>query len=472
MSVARQLIGSDRCFLEAPAGYGKTYTIAEAVSELDGVQLVLTHTHAGVHSLRHKLNQFSVPTSKYCLDTIAGWCLRIANYYPATTRFKNKIPVANSDYQQIYKGLANLLELHVMQKVMTSSYDGVIVDEYQDCTRLQHAVVLSLANILPCRILGDPLQGIFDFNDNDPLVSWHTDIEPNFEKIPPLDVPYRWKDRNEPLAKWLRTIRAGLQNGQNVDLRTGNSASVYWIRKSESSNRDACWNKVNIPGNVVAIHSFSKNPSPCHKLASQLGGRYQSLETSDAPDLHHWARKLDDAKGNERSVWLIDFVTKCCTKVSSDLRTIRTKFETSSRPDFSRIRKHRDIADQLMQIAETNDFSLFPETMERVRSSVCGLITYRSDLWYSMLAAIKENDTSSDEELSETTWRVRQRQKRIGRTQYQRIVSRTLLVKGLEYDHSILLDADHFDKKNLYVALTRASQSVTVISKNPILCPQ
>jgi ATP-dependent exoDNAse (exonuclease V) beta subunit len=46
-------------------------------------------------------------------------------------------------------------------------------------------------------------------------------------------------------------------------------------------------------------------------------------------------------------------------------------------------------------------------------------------------------------------------------------VSRTLLVKGLEYDHVLLPDiADFDDAKNLYVALTRGSKSLTVLSKD------
>ncbi len=48
MSTTQALLSKERCVLEAPAGCGKTHTIAEAVSQLEGVQLVLTHTHAGV----------------------------------------------------------------------------------------------------------------------------------------------------------------------------------------------------------------------------------------------------------------------------------------------------------------------------------------------------------------------------------------------------------------------------------------
>jgi hypothetical protein len=39
------------------------------------------------------------------------------------------------------------------------------VDEYQDCSLDQHELICLLSEILPCRILGDPLQGIFSFTN-------------------------------------------------------------------------------------------------------------------------------------------------------------------------------------------------------------------------------------------------------------------------------------------------------------------
>ena len=60
----------------------------------------------------------------------------------------------------------------------------------------QHSLVIALANLLPVRILGDPLQGIFGFDD-DPLVDWNTDIIPNFKELPQLSEPWE-VERNKP----------------------------------------------------------------------------------------------------------------------------------------------------------------------------------------------------------------------------------------------------------------------------------
>lgn len=38
---------------------------------------------------------------------------------------------------------------------------------------------------------------------------------------------------------------------------------------------------------------------------------------------------------------------------------------------------------------------------------------------------------------------------------HRKLISTTLLVKGLEYDHAVILDVDALDAKDLYVAMTR-----------------
>ena len=50
-------------------------------------------------------------------------------------------------------------------------------------------------------------------------------------------------------------------------------------------------------------------------------------------------------------------------------------------------------------------------------------------------------------------------------------VCTTLLVKGLEFDHAIVLDAGSLARKELYVALTRGAKSLTVISSTATLNP-
>ncbi|WP_366918679.1 UvrD-helicase domain-containing protein [Burkholderia vietnamiensis] len=49
-----------------------------------------------------------------------------------------------------------LLQAGHISAPITSTYSRLLVDEYQDCNTAQHAIVCSIAQILPTCILGDP----------------------------------------------------------------------------------------------------------------------------------------------------------------------------------------------------------------------------------------------------------------------------------------------------------------------------
>lgn len=469
--IAKSLLRQDHVFLIAPAGCGKTQTIAEMVNlSTVGVQLILTHTHAGVQSLRSRLNKLGVNRKRYELDTIAGWALRIANCFPQTANFAKGIPEDKADYQQIYAGATKILHLQCMRRVIRESYSGVVVDEYQDCTKRQHELIMSFAKILPCRILGDPLQGIFGFDRNDPLVSWETDIKPNFAEVAALDTPYRWigTNKNEALGNWLLGVRKLMVEGREISLR---NAPVEWVQNT-TGPRDVykkCFEKVNMDGTIAIIHPGQANQ--CHDFASRLEERYQSIEEVEAKDLREWAGKFDSASGNQRAVRIVEFAAVCITAVSTQLETIKGRFETSATPDFSRVKRHTDVGLKLVSIAKRTGFDGFVEMLKLIQA-IDDAHLYRADLWHGMLNALKLYSTGDYPSLKDAAWHSRQREKFWGRREYPRIVSRTLLIKGLEYDHAIVLDADKFNVKNLYVALTRGSRSLTIISSEQRLSPK
>jgi hypothetical protein len=66
---------------------------------------------------------------------------------------------------------------------------------------------------------------------------------------------------------------------------------------------------------------------------------------------------------------------------------------------------------------------------------------------------------------------VREQSRLIGRPLARRSVGSTLLLKGLEADISVVLNAGALNARNLYVAMTRGSRRVLVCSPTPILNP-
>lgn len=125
---AQQLADGESVFLIGPAGCGKTQVIADAIKMLRGQrQLVLTHTHAGVGSLRQRLQQLDVPSDRYRVDTIAGFALRWATAYPATSRLEVTKP-AGSDWNLVYPAAESLLRNGALADMVARSYDGLFVD--------------------------------------------------------------------------------------------------------------------------------------------------------------------------------------------------------------------------------------------------------------------------------------------------------------------------------------------------------
>jgi hypothetical protein len=74
-----------------------------------------------------------------------------------------------------------LLEAGHLNDVLPATYDRLFVDEYQDCSLIQHALAVGTAEMLPACVLGDPMQAIFGFKGNK-LVDWDGDVHGNFEQ--------------------------------------------------------------------------------------------------------------------------------------------------------------------------------------------------------------------------------------------------------------------------------------------------
>lgn len=229
MTDAATVLSAKRAFVIAPAGCGKTQLIAEAV-HFDSAcrSLVLTHTHAGVDALRRRLKTLGAKASTYEVDTIAGWSLRLAVSFPNISGITTERPV-NEQWADVYRATARILSFGAIKTVIRASFDSVYVDEYQDCSLLQHEIVIKLVEILPIRIVGDPLQGIFDFGESE-IVDWENHVKPHFNELPRLSEPHRWAGKNPALGDWLLTVRKKLETGLPVDLHQAPNGLIKFVQ--------------------------------------------------------------------------------------------------------------------------------------------------------------------------------------------------------------------------------------------------
>jgi len=461
-----QLAQGDGVCLIGPAGCGKTQTIVEAAHAAGGCQLILTHTHAGVASLRARARKLGVHQDTVFIDTIASWALRYALSFPKLSGISTTQPIG-AQWQDVYTALAQLLTQRHIKSLIKRSFAGLFVDEYQDCTQTQHALVMTLANLLPTRVIGDPLQSIFTFNQSDPCVTFDTDVFPLFQRLPDLDRPHRWiNSGNTVLGEWLLSIRPAFESEMQIDL---SGAPVSHILFTDANALAVCRQHIDSGETVIAMKQW---PKDCHQMTKNLGGVFVSIEAMDCKDWLTTAGKLHTSTGAARARHLIEACAQCAHvphNGSSVFSPIIKALAGSALPSEDQCGG----SSALSQAIHAFVISSSPIAALNLIQSITkfpGMKIYRRDFWDEMKATFH---LLSQESVSipDAAWRARNNTRTHGRHLPPMVVSTTLLVKGLECDHGILLDADSYNghRPNLYVAMTRGCKSLTILSKSPVL---
>ena len=422
-------------------------------------------SNAGVRALRDKLRLRAVSSKAYSVDTIAGFSLRYASSFPSLSGCRVNEPCTSEDWMHIYEAAGQALQHRHVYNVLRNSYVGVFVDEYQDCTKKQHDLIKLLAALLPTRIVGDPLQGIFGFSGDDPLVDWPQDVYPFFARMPDLKIPYRWCNKNDALGRWLIDARESLLLGRPIRLDAG--GPVNWVGLGDPQTHTATQIKTcfgllqNTRDSAVVIRKW---PRQAHAISKMLNGRFRSMEEVECKDLLDWCKRLEEARGHERSALLLKFALTCMTKKPQSLDELSKLLHKGQFPSDRKLKKYALLKDALRVVVDNETISSISTVLEII-GNMPDVTLHRRELYREMLKVTRNYGESSDLSLRSTAWKIRDGARRFGRFIDPRVVSRTTLVKGLEFDHVVIVNADDFDDaKNLYVALTRGARSLTVMS--------
>jgi len=308
------------------------------------------------------------------------------------------------------------------------------------------------------------LQGIFDFGDNE-AIRWDEHVSSAFDPEADPTKPWRWADANPALGEWLEAVLKFLEHHQGIDLR---GAPVRWVdgrdpTRKALNQQEACFQAGRNKGETVAaIHGWSNH---CHQIASGLGGLYSCVEAIDTKDLYEAARSMGATSGYGRAVVVLDFEGKCITQVKTTLKTIRNAFDARRPPKG---RKNAEVSQALLAVAKYNSPAAIQFALQAV-IRVEHAVVYRRELLRKMQKSIRAVMAGEAPSLEEAVWVVRNRSRWLVRILPCCAVGTTLLVKGLEFHHAIVLDPDAYGAKNLDVALMRGSKSLTVVSRVPML---
>lgn len=464
------LFSAPRGTVTAPAGCGKTQLIADALAVYEGVKpvLVLTHTNAGKAALQARLERAAIPSARYRVSTIDSWAIRTVSKFPGRAVCALsvvRLDEPQRDYAAVRAACGRLLAGRHIDGILQATYGRLIVDEYQDCTLPQHAIIDSLAKVLPTSVLGDPLQAIFGFRE--PTVDWERHVHARFPALGNLATPWRWRNvQCERLGEWLLECRALLLAGRPIDLRSA-PPEVTWIQidPAMGAQQRLLAARVDPParGDSVLIIGDSRSPTSQRAMASQTPGA-MAVDAVDFRDLSAFARDFDLANGAS-----VRLLAEFCGEMMSNLGVSRLiqRIDILARGAERRApAAHEAAALRFLQAPSARS------TLDAVQafSRAPDVRVYRPEALRVFVSALQRAGSSSISLYDAVAW-AREQNRHRGRVVARRAVGSTLLLKGLESDVAVILDPAPMDRKHLYVALTRGAKRLLVCSEHPVLAP-
>lgn len=460
-----EFISQQKNMLIAPAGYGKTYAIAECLLHTPGKSLVLTHTNAGVSALKEKFKARDIPSTKYQVETISSYAQKYVH------SFVNPAAIPNQDNKRAYfpyiiRTASTILQNPCVAKIIQSTYQDLFVDEYQDCTQSYHHVIMILSRYMRTHLMGDPLQGIFGFSSRDPLVDM-TDVNQmgDFARNQyELEIPWRWNNNGrEDLGRQLGSLREQLIRQKNVDIDYATYPAIIvhcvttdrlYIELQQIIN--AILNRY---PNVLFIHPTSTSTDPRVDFVRKFNNRIYMLESLDDRDFYSLSRTFDATISDT----LLPTLSVVCGKLFGITRTKewitdeRVKIRQGENKDLS-MRLDAKIRVAMGNCSNKNISLILDFFRTELKMPIA-----RIDLFNSLITSLKDADDNKSS-VYEAMCNTRNRLRRHGRKIQGHCIGTTLLTKGLECDCVVLLDIDSFtDYKHLYVALTRGGKDIIII---------
>lgn len=487
------LLRSDEALvvIEAPAGCGKTYQGASYAKDVAatlerGRLLALAHTHAACGEFRKRTQGAS---NRVEVKTVASLATEIVSVYhkalgvpprAETWAWKDN----GEGFNEIAQNCAKLLTQHPMIGcALARRYPVVICDEYQDCTPDQHATLMALQRGgAKLRIFGDPLQRIF--SGSSPKVA-KADAE-RWENLKvegthaTLDVPHRWrKGGSLELGQWILQARTALLNNQPVVVPAKRPAGLQVIvadNRAQARKQfalDAAHRKlvdaVMLGDEMLVLTSSNILVDALSAYTNRQIGVWEGHTREMLGTL---VEALQVANGNAEAVAtaLIAFVSGVGAGFSMSshgnrlLQEIKegcckaTKGKPACIQEMAKL-----IQAEPSHVGAARALKLLSGYVSNKRAGFDAIkVDYRSEFGDAVRL---EPFATPEDGLSELA----RRRSHFSRALPPRIVSTIHKAKGLECPHAMLIPCDRsfastaYGRCRLYVALSRASHSLTLI---------
>lgn len=483
---AREILRSSRksVAVEAAAGCGKTHEaalLAKDLSEgLDKGQevLVLAHTNAAVQEFRDRIRKAGARARAMTLDAFA---LEIISAYARPLEVIEPVQVSEQSGLTFERFSALLLELleraPTMAKALAAHYPVLILDEHQDSHRAQHSVISKIrdAGAVRVRIFGDPMQAIYDFGQGR-LIPWQEILE-EADTVVALDQPHRWAETQE-LGEWLMSMRTELHDGRRIDAKDCGCVVVHGLAgafsKWHPNSRKPHPEMLRLLHGVLTRLKGSVGvlvPTNSFALGVRIGcvNRLELHEGVEFQCAYRAMERVNTAAGRPRELALVtlDLLGDACSGLQKKARLGCEESLLADRIEAGRKKKIRPLLDRLQQLYENPSLGGWVSVIQRMtKDPPPGLRVHLSQTM-RVLGGIDISDGLS---ASQALDRAIRGMKEVSRMPW-RFATTIHKAKGREVDHVVLapLTSKTFpDTKEarqlLYVALSRAKKSITLLS--------
>lgn len=459
-------LGLPRLAVIAPAGFGKTEFIASIVVDDEGSPLVLTHTNAGVSALRKRVaSKSGGKRHPGRISTIAGWCEAWVTAYPSVSDYSDfceeKAERQDTYYRHLYEAMLKLLKTPWTRRSLRSTYSRLIVDEYQDCTNLQHKIVLAVSEFLPVLVLGDPMQGIFYWVKGDSPIRWDAIAMP----LRTLDgKPWRWTNSgHQGLGEYIGSVRTGLLptlSGSDVTIDLSTPCRDVILMRSEDLQKLR-------PSGTCSV-AYLTTVKGIQYGFSQSHWGFQSNEPVDGQEAESFCTLVDTLEGASLALSAIGFLKECFTKVGSELSAYIKHLEKGNF-DFRQVRKKRTIGDTIGSLEHDSSSGAVLRLLREVYKDSSTFRLHRGVLFWEVCRALERASSdgvaAKDALQSMRSW---------GRAhedymRYKAISSRTVLSKGLEYDVAVVDVMRMKDPRDFYVAISRCKKRLVLVTDASVI---
>jgi hypothetical protein len=249
-------------------------------------------------------------------------------------------------------------------------------------------------------------------------------------------------------------------------LKIGPGTPVRWVPVADEKEQlRLYYSAAKRQGTSVIVRCY---PEQCANTARRLSGTFSVIETVELEDLVEVAKVLDETTGAAAAAAVVDYVATCVTGLTAEkrVRIVRAIAGKTRKP------LPPDLQPGLAALRVLESCCTPDSVLAAVDALCAGRTAFRRDALRAFRRTLQQKRADAEVSYREAARRVRNRA-RGGGAQVPRLgIGTTLRIKGLEFDHAIVVidpKGRTFDRRNLYVALTRGCESLTVVSSAPFV---